>query len=79
LKPIIKIENIDINKIVTTRNYLTHYDKEDKSNSIEFKDLYPYVIKLSLILASIILKEIGLNEEEIELYIDKKKYFNSVS
>lgn len=51
--------------VVDTRNYLTHYDDELKSASLEGADLYWANQRLRILITILLLKEIGVKEEII--------------
>jgi len=61
----IKDEDNFVNRIVDTRNYLTHYDKKLK-NIAEGRDLYRITQKLKKILQICLLSELGFIKEEIQ-------------
>lgn len=56
---------IFINKIIDTRNYLTHYDSELKDSSLKEVDLYWAYQRLRLFLTLLLLKEVDIDEETI--------------
>ena len=56
-----------IDDVVTTRNYLTHFDENDKKRAkLEFRDLYSMRERLRVILEISLLSELGLNESQIK-------------
>jgi len=61
----IKDEDNFVNRIVDTRNYLTHYDKKLK-NIAEGRDLYRITQKLRKILQICLLCELGFIKEKIK-------------
>jgi len=63
-----------VDKVVDTRNYYTHYDPEDLQKAIKLEELNPYINNLRIILATIILDEIGLSKNEIIEYIQRDRY-----
>lgn len=75
LKNVLNIDDRGfVDKIVITRNYYTHYDPEDFEKAIKLKELNPFINNLRIILAAIILDEIGLSEDEIKEYIRRDRY-----
>ena len=54
-----------IKSIVDTRNYLTHYTDELKTKALEGTDLYNANLRLKILLTTLLLKELGLEEEKI--------------
>lgn len=61
-----------INKVVDTRNYLTHHNPKLKEKSTEGKELFIITEKLRMMVEMCLLKEIGFNSEEIKNLICKK-------
>jgi hypothetical protein len=64
--------NSFINKVVSTRNYYTHYDKKLKGKVIKKEKLYHYIIKLKKCLQVCLLSEIGFKLEEIKNLFESK-------
>jgi hypothetical protein len=60
-----------IDKIVNTRNYLTHHDAESKTKSVSGTELYELNIKLRSLLTALLLFEIGIEESLVIKAIDK--------
>ncbi len=62
------IENKDIfiRKIVDTRNYLTHYDKELREQSASGEALYHLTQKLKMVMEICLLSELGFSSSEIK-------------
>ena len=54
------------NRIVDTRNYLTHYSEELKDDAIRGADLYYANLRMKLLLIILLCKEIGVNEDSIK-------------
>ncbi len=67
----IKDEYNFINKVVDTRNYLTHYDKKLR-NIADGKDLYRIIQKLKTVLQICLLYELGFDKEEIKSLLLRK-------
>jgi len=63
-------KKVFINRVVITRNYLTHYGEESE-NIVQPEKLYPYIHKLNIILLSCLLNEIGFKLEEINNMLRK--------
>lgn len=56
-----------VDDVVNTRNYLTHFDENDKKRAkLEFRDLYSMRERLRVILEIGLLSELGLNESQIQ-------------
>jgi hypothetical protein len=55
-----------INKVVVTRNYLTHYDKSKEKDIINNYELFILTQKLKLLLEICLLHELGFSKEEIK-------------
>jgi len=70
-----------VQQLVDTRNYLTHYDKEQKSNILDNTDKIFYsVIRLKAFITLILFKEIGIDEKVIMSKIqDSKQYSYSIT
>lgn len=61
-----------INKVVNTRNYLTHYDLDLKRKGAKGKELFILTEKLRILIEMCLLKEIGFSLEEINPLILKR-------
>jgi hypothetical protein len=61
-----------INKVVDTRNYMTHYDLNLKGRSAEGKELFIVTEKLRILIEMCLMKEIGFSLEEINILICKR-------
>jgi hypothetical protein len=64
-------ENL-INKIIKTRNYLTHHDLKSKDEAINGLSLLNICDKMEAIFQLIFLKHLGLSEKEIKEIIDNE-------
>ena len=62
-----------INRIVTTRNYLTHYDKNLKKEAYSGLHLWDVCLKMECLFQLRLLKEIGFSEHHI-MTIAKENY-----
>lgn len=64
-----------IEKVVNTRNYLTHHDKDLKKRAANGEDLYHLTQKLKMCLEICLLTELGFSSEEIKaLYSRNRRY-----
>lgn len=61
-----------INKVVDTRNYMTHYDLNLKDKRAEGKELFIITEKLRIMIEMCLMKEIGFNLDEISNLICKR-------
>lgn len=55
-----------INKIINTRNYLTHYDRQLEQYAVSDEELYKLCLKIEAIFNLCFLKQIGFIDEEID-------------
>jgi len=70
----IKDEDNFINRVIDTRNYLTHYDKKLRSIA-DGKDLYCITQKLKIILQTCLLYELGFDRKEIKsIFLRNRRY-----
>ncbi len=71
----IENKNAFIEKVVDTRNYQTHHDKELKERAAKGKDLYWLTQKLKMYLEICLLTELGFRSEEIKaLFLRNLRY-----
>ena len=61
-----------INRVVDTRNYLTHYDVDLKRKSAKGKELFIITERLRILVEMCLMKEIGFDLEEINNLICKR-------
>ncbi len=66
-------KNFFVHKVVTTRNYLTHYDKTLKEQSAEGEELYNITQKLKILLEICLLKELGFTSDKIKSLISRNR------
>jgi len=68
------IDNCDefIQKIIVTRNYFTHNDKELEKEAVREEELYPYILKLRTLLEILLLQELGFTSRDIERSLDRR-------
>ena len=64
-----------INKVVTTRHYLTHYDARLKDKSAEGMELYHLTEKLRIVLEISFLKELGFSLDDIRNLISRNRRY----
>jgi hypothetical protein len=65
LNKLIPDEKYFINKVVNTRNYMTHYDSHLKEQSAKHNELFVITEKLRIMVEICLLKEIGLTTNDI--------------
>lgn len=73
--PLINNEAGFIEDVVTTRNYLTHFDKKLETKAKMRKDLYQLAQKIRFILEICLLKEIGLTDTTIKGLISRNQKY----
>ena len=75
LNGFIENKNSFIEKVVDTRNYLTHYDKDLKELAVSGEALYSLTQKLKILLETCLLSELGFSLEEIKgLFLRNRRY-----
>lgn len=67
----IKNKDVFINKIVDTRNYLTHYDKNLRKKAVNKEQLYHVTQQLKIIIMICLLSELGFDFKEIKSLLAK--------
>ncbi|MGD0080646.1 MAG: HEPN domain-containing protein [Methanoregula sp.] len=77
----IKNQDLFINKVLDTRNYRTHFDKELEKLAIsDFREYNEYNLKLKLLVEVCIFKELGFNLTDIEAILARnQKYQHMLS
>lgn len=60
-----------VNKVATTRNYLTHYDKSLKDLAASRDELQKLTLKLQLLIKMVLLFELGFEQKQIETMIKR--------
>jgi hypothetical protein len=73
--------DVFIKKVMDTRNYMTHYDKNKRRKAADGKDLLLITEKLKALVELCLMKEIGLNIEEIfsltrQKYVQKLQHYS---
>jgi hypothetical protein len=62
-------DELYLKKIVATRNYLTHYDPEDRKFAFKAQELDEVIIRLALMITALLLKvELAIPESQIETF-----------
>jgi hypothetical protein len=64
-----------INKIVNTRNYLTHYDKSLEKEACNGSQLLELCMRMECLFQLHFLKEIGFSEQQINMIIEQNDQF----
>ena len=64
--PFIRDKSDFINKVVATRNYLTHYDENLKKRAASGNDIFRLILELKILLEICLLNELGFSSKEIE-------------
>lgn len=67
-----------IQKVVITRNFLTHYDKSLEKRAAKGEELYWVTQKLKIIIEIILLKEIGIDSEIIKNVISRNIEYQKI-
>ncbi len=68
-----------INKVVTNRHYLTHFDKNKEAERANGEELSILIEKLNLIIKSCLLEEIGMDPSEIKTILERYKAHSFLS
>lgn len=71
VKALIPARKLFINKVVDTRNYMTHYDLALKNKAANQKELFLITEELRVIVEMCLLHEVGFNTDEINSLILK--------
>jgi hypothetical protein len=71
-----KRQKLFVDRVVATRNYLTHYNPESRKESFNRVDFFTVVRKLQLLLIVCLLKEIGFPKEKIGELIERNRRFH---
>ena len=58
-----------IDRIVNTRNYLTHYDRSLESKAAKDEELWPLCLKMELLFQLHFLQLIGFKREQIDTFL----------
>lgn len=67
-----------IQKVVVTRNFLTHYDKSLEQEAAKGEELYWITQKLKIIIEIILLREIGIEQETIKNVISRNPDYQRI-
>lgn len=73
----IRNTNTFIEKVVNTRNYYTHHDKDLKEHSASGEELYHLTQKLKMLVEVCLLSELGFSSEEIKSLFLRRYQDNS--
>jgi len=68
-----------IQKVVVTRNYLTHYDSSLKDQAAEREELYHITQKLKILLEVCLLAQLGFSFDDIKSLISRNKRYQHES
>lgn len=60
-----------VNKVVVTRNYLTHLDKDLKEQAASGEELHKLTLKLELLIKMVLLYELGFEQKQIETMVKR--------
>ncbi len=75
---LIKDKDVFINKVVDTRNYLTHYDKNLRKKTVDGELLYYVTQQLKIVVEICLLSELGFNCEEIKNLLARNRRYKYV-
>jgi len=67
-----------VNKVVVTRNYLTHFDKHLKDDAASGEGLLKLTLKLELLIKMVLLSELALEQTQIEAMIKKTDAYHAL-
>jgi ApeA N-terminal domain 1 len=67
-----------VNKVVTTRNYLTHYDKGSMENVVKNAELFHLEQGLKLLMETIFLKEMGFDPNKAKECLKKSEAYDFI-
>ncbi len=67
-----------INKVVNTRNYLTHYDEKLKNKAAKSEDLYWLNLKLKILVEILLMKETGIDSEYISNALKRNTEYQEI-
>ncbi len=60
-----------INDIVTTRNYLTHFDKSLESRALKDRELFELAARLRVLLQLCLLDQLGFRPDEVRAFVPR--------
>ncbi len=78
LNGFIEDKNDFINKVVDTRNYLTHYDEDLKDKAVDGEQLYYVTQQLKVLIVICLLSELDFNFKEIKDLIARNRKYKHV-
>ena len=64
-----------INKFVTTRNYLTHYDDQNRNDAAHEDELREITDKTKLILDVLFLTRLGFDQNDLEIIFSQVEQY----
>jgi len=64
-----------VDKVVASRHYLTHYDREKKDQAAEGVELFQLTYKLRLLTEICLLQAIGFTDDAIEAFIERNSRY----
>lgn len=67
-----------VERVVVTRNYLTHYDKNLKDRAASREELQKLMLKLELLIKLVLLLELGFEQQQIETMIKRTNAYAAV-
>lgn len=77
LSEFVENKNAFISKVIDTRNYLTHYEGEEKAAIGE--ELDPFIQKLKILLEICLLTELGFSSEEVKKLFSRNRRYQRES
>jgi predicted secreted protein len=75
LNDFIPDKDLFIHKVVTTRNYLIHYDEKLKEQSAKREELYYLTQKIKILIEICLLKELGFTSDNIKSLISRNRRY----
>jgi len=74
----IEDKDIFVNRVVDTRNYLTHYDKNLMEKAVDGEQLYYVTQQLKIVIVICLLSELGFNFKEIKNLLARNRRYKYV-
>lgn len=78
LNDFVEDKKMFIDKVVNTRNYLTHYDESLKEKAADVKELYQVIQQLKIIMQICLLSELGFEREKIKDLLSRNRIYEDV-
>lgn len=63
-----------IDRLVKTRNFLTHYDEAAKDDAVEGEKLYQLSMRAKVLLEACLFRELGFSESEIKNMLGRQRF-----